>query len=176
MNRTLYAITQDVIDLNNRLDEIEGDCSRWPEGEAALTAWMDSLGSEQAAKLDGYVGLIRQLEMEAKAAHAESVEWDQKSRNLDSRARRLKDRLKEYLTLTGQSRATTATGRIVTIQANGGVAPVIFADSIDPTAIPDALCTVRREPNRVAIRDALERGESLPFARIGERGTSLRIK
>ena len=64
-------ITADLAQLNDLLDDIEGDMSRLGEMEPAVTAWLDAIAGEEAAKLDGYVHWIRHLQMEAAAARAE---------------------------------------------------------------------------------------------------------
>lgn len=61
MNRSLWEIDDDLWKVNELLDEVEGDLSRFGEAEGAVTAWLDALGEEQAKKLDSYRGLIRHL-------------------------------------------------------------------------------------------------------------------
>src|SRR4051812_6848791 len=108
MARALYELTADLHQLNDLLEEIEGDLSRCGEMEPTVTAWLDALADEQAAKLDGYVGLIRQLQMEAAAAKAEEEQWAAKRKAREGRARFLELRLKAHLEATGQPKVTTA--------------------------------------------------------------------
>jgi hypothetical protein len=60
----------------------------------------------------------------------------------------------------------------VTAAQNGGLAPLIIT-SVD---IPEEFCRVIREADKTLIRELLEAGERLPFAELGERGRSIRIK
>ena len=49
-------------------------------------------------------------------------------------------------------------------------------DLLDCETIPEAYQKVTKSPNKQAIREALEKGEKLSFARLGNREKSLRIK
>lgn len=176
MSRPLFEITDDLLKLNDLLDEVEGDVSRFGEMEPAITAYMDSLAGEEAAKLDAYVNLIRQLESEAAVAKAEAEQYAKKAKTRESRAAWLKERLKMHMEQTGQGKVDTERGRTVTIQRNGGKLPVTVNDSVDLNAIPLWCVKIVRSVDTDAVRSALERGEALDFARLGERGTHLRIK
>ena len=63
----------------------------------------------------------------------------------------------------------------VSIQANGGKAPLVV-DEFDPNAWPTRFQEVKAMPKLDEVRAALEAGDTLEFARIGERGRSLRIR
>ena len=62
------------------------------------------------------------------------------------------------------------------IQKNGGKAPLVLSDDFNIMEIPEAFQLWDVKPNNEAIRKALETGEELSFARLGERGESLRLK
>ena len=49
-------------------------------------------------------------------------------------------------------------------------------DSVSPTELPEKFQKVNVEIDKTAIRSALEAGEDLDFARLGDRGASIRIK
>lgn len=49
-------------------------------------------------------------------------------------------------------------------------------DGLSTTELPEQFQKVSIDPNTTAIREALERGEKLDFAQLGERGISIRIK
>lgn len=181
MPRPLYAITADLHQLNDLLDDIEGDLSRLGEMEPAVTGWLDLLGEEQAAKLDGFIHLIRTLQMEATAAKAEEEQWAAKRKARESRAKYLETKLLRHLEATGQTKVTTASGRVVSVVKNGGVAPVEInaAYTPDDVEVPSDCVRIKREFDKAMIRERLEAGGvGLPpnFATLGERGTSLRVK
>jgi len=156
------------------MNECDDELSR--EASEAFDEWFGELSKNEAAKLDGYVGLIKTLEMEAAAAKAEAEQYTMKARSRENRAKWLKERVKGYLEATGRTKVETATKRTIAIQANGGAVPVMLMDSIDPASIPDEFAVVRRTPNTEAIREYLAAGGQLPFASLGVRGTHLRIR
>jgi hypothetical protein len=172
---TLFELTSDLRALDELLEERDGDITD-PEVERAVTNWFAELSSNEGAKLDCYVGYIRTLEMEASAARAEAEQYEAKAKTREKRVAWLKDRVKLHLEQTHRAKVETATKRVIAIQPNGGMAPLLMADPLDPAALPDEYVRVKREPDREAIRRALADGAVLPFARLGEKGTHLRIR
>lgn len=171
---TLYAIADELLALNGLLDEREGDISD-PDVSAAFDAWFDEIAQDQASKLESCVGLLSTWEMEIVAAKSEVDQWAAKVRTREKRRDHFKARLKQFLELTGQPKATTSHGRTLSIRANGGKLPLDLDDPLDPAKVPDSLCRIRREIDRAAVIAALEAGEDLPFARLLPRGSHLRI-
>ena len=114
--------------------------------------------------------------MEESAAKAERDQYDMIARARGNAATRLKLRLHDYLRITGRDKVQTETGRTIAVVKNGGKAPLKVADSIDLDSLPPELVKVSKTLNNDAVRERLEAGESLPFASLAERGTSLRIR
>ena len=54
-----------------------------------------------------------------------------------------------------------------------GKPPLIVEENV---TIPDQFCRIKYEPNKTVIREALERGEELVFARLGNAGQVLTIR
>ena len=173
--RPLYEITLDLMNLNNLLDEIEGDLSRLGERESAVTAWMDALAGEESHKLDGYLNLIRMLEMEASTARAEADQYLAKARTRENRATWLKESLKQHLVLLGKLKVQTRAGRTVVVQRNGGMPRLVIADGTNPVNVEDKFVRTIQEIDREAVRQALESGEEVSWARLENPGTHLRI-
>jgi len=171
---TLFDIGEDLRALALLMDECDDELSR--EATEAFDEWFAELSKNEATKLDGYVGLIKTLEMEATAATAEAEQYLMKARVRKSRVKWLKERIKGYLETTERKKVETATKRTIAIQANGGALPVLLDESIDPASIPDEFIVVSRTPNTARIWEHLSAGGSLPFATLGVRGTHLRIR
>jgi hypothetical protein len=166
--RSLFAITADLVAVAESIDD-SGELS--PDVEA----FFGTLETEEAEKLDNYVNLVKQLDAEAVAAVAEAEQYRAKATARTNAVARLKARLKLHLEQTGRTKVATTTNRTIRIQANGGKVPLILADGLDAYALPGAFQKVTVSPNTEAIRDALEAGEQLPFAALGEKETHLRI-
>jgi hypothetical protein len=174
MKRTLYDIGDDIRALMDLMDEQGPELA--PEVDAALSIWFAELESDEARKLDGCTGMIRQWEMEAAACRAEADQWSMKARHREGNISRMKDRLKGYIEASGRKKVETASGRVLAVQANGGKVPVILAEPLDPAILPDHLAITRRIPDTDAIRAALESGEPLAFAHLAARGSHLRVR
>jgi len=164
---TLFEIGDD---LKAMLNMIQDD----GEIDDALVEWMERLQEQEAEKLDAYVGLIRILEGEEAVAKAEAEQFAQKAKARGNRIKQLKERMRDHLTATGRDKATTATGRILKVQANGGKVPIEI-DQVPVKDLPFEFVKVIREVDREAVAEALTKGEELPFARLQKKGTHLRI-
>ena len=171
--KSLFEIGDEFAQIHALLHETGGELT--PEIEGHVTAWLESLADEEAAKMDGYAAYIKFLDMEAVAAKAEAEQWAKRAQVRTNAAKRLKDRVRDHLTATGRTKVTSAKGVVISVQANGGKPP-LEVDTVDPATVPDHLCRVVRSLDGDAVRAAIEAGETLPFARLGDRGTHLRIR
>jgi len=172
---TLFQISDDLRALADLVNDYEGDIDD-PAVTPAFDAWFAELEAAQATKLDGYVGLIRQWEMEEAASKEEAERWAKRASVRANRVQRLKARLMDYMTLTGQPKLTTAEGRTIAVQNNGGVLPIIPAgweQNVDLDAYPQFS---KRVLDPKAVRDALADGKEVPFAALGDRGSHVRIR
>lgn len=61
----------------------------------------------------------------------------------------------------------------MTISLSMGKPPILLDEDIQ---VPEQFCRVEYEPDKRVIRDAIERGEHLPFARLGNPSPVLTIK
>lgn len=168
---TLFHIEADHLALMAILEECGPELT--PEQDATIAAWFEEISGNEEAKLDGYVGIIRLKEADAALARAEVDRWQAQLRSAENGIARLKDRMRGFMQLTGRDRITTAAGRVIAIQRNGGKAPLQVDGA--PEDLPPAYRVVEYRADNDAIRAALEEGE-LPFARLLPRGTQVRIR
>lgn len=144
-----------------------------PEAELDQQIIKDTLEGLDGAyddKVEGWCKVIKNLDAEAKALKEESKRLQGRQKTIENNIDRMKSALMESLKATGK---TEAGGLLkAKIQKNGGLLPVI----VDDVEIPEEFQKVTIEANKEAIRDALEQGKELSFARYGERGESIRIK
>lgn len=168
--RTLFEIGAEF----NAIDTIFSEEEAMEFADDAFNDWLDQLAEEEAVKLDNYCAYIHQLEMEATAAKAEAEQWQAKARSRLNRIDWLKGRMKQHMEQRGVTDLETATGRRIAIQANGGKLPLVLSDGLCAEELPAWFCTTVIDP--AAIRAALEKGDKLDFARLGERGSHLRVR
>ncbi len=165
--QTLLAMTDDMLAIEQQLEA--GDGVMTDEQAAAL----DKLLADIDQKADNYAALIRSLELRATARRA-ALEGLKKLISSDERsADFLTERLKMAMEKLGRKKMETERFRI-TVANNGGKVPL---EIYDETLIPDKFMIP--QPAKIdndGIRQAIEAGEDIPGAKLGQRGTSLRIK
>lgn len=165
---SLFNITGQWLELKDMLCECTDDA----ELEQVIKDSLEGVQGELEVKAANYIYVIQQIEMEADRAEQLEYEWSMKKKIRRSNVARLKQALKDVMTVTDQPelRAGDYTLKIV---KNGGVAPLIIDK---PDAVPDNMTKVIIEPDKDRIRQYLDEGNSCKWAHIAERGTHLSIK
>lgn len=118
--------------------------------------------------------------MEARArARATEAERLRRLAESDEKAvARLKNRLQWFFERHGLGKIETARFRLG-LQNNGGKLPLLITEDAKPEEAEERFHKViptRVEFDKDAVRQALEAGEELPFAKLGERGKRIVIK
>lgn len=170
--RSLLDITADMRALDDLLEDVGGDISD-PQVEAAVSQWFAELDQDLNTKVDGYCGLIRQKELLASARRAEADQLLLRARTEENQVKSLKERLKFAMTERGLKKAGNV--RTASVCGNGGKQPVEI-DPIEARTLPPRFQKVLIDIDADKVREALEAGEELAFARILPRGTHLRVK
>jgi len=171
ITRTLFAISDDLEKLNELLEECGDDTQ---QGEL-IDNWFEHLGAERNRKLDNYCALIAEMLARAEGRKAEAKRLIELASIEESRVKFLRDRLKLFFEAHNIKTVETARYRL-SLARNGGKAPLIMKDGVLPTELPNHFQRVSIDPDTTAIREALERGEKLDFAVLGDRGTRVYIK
>lgn len=141
-----------------------------PEDEQAFLDTLEGLTGEISVKTDNCAAIIRELEAESEKFDKEADYYQKRANALHNSAQKLKDYVKEQL--EGMNLKEIKGDRfIVKVQNAGGKRKLILTDDV-----PDKYQKIIYEPDKEKIREALEKGERLPFAMLAERGTCLRIK
>lgn len=171
--QSLYDIEGDLIALWDLLAETGGDVST-PDVESTIDEWFASINNDLRTKVDGYCCLISEIESRAAARLTESTRLRQLA-NIDSRsAKGLRDRLHGFMERSGTKRLDTNRYR-VTVAQNGGKRPLLVNDDVDPELWKDFAVQPPPEIDLAALREHLDSGNVLEWARLGDRGSHLRI-
>lgn len=173
---TLYEISQDLHALEEILTETGGEI---PDGEIGeqLESWFAQVGEAYTQKLDNMAALIRHFESLADAAALEAKRLSALAAMRDNAAKRLKERVKQFL--IEHSISKLATPRFsLSVANNGGALPLAYPKAWDanPEQIPAAFKLVRYDVNKEALREALRNDSAPDGVSLGERGNHLRIK
>jgi hypothetical protein len=167
--KSLYELTADAMRLAEALEQSSGEVT--PE----LETWFDQTAGDTGVKLDNYLDLIEHLDMEEARCDQMLDQWKKRKQVRTASKERLKARLKQHLEATKQDKVTTATGRVIALQAAGG-RPPLQIDDVNPREVASIFTRTFVEFDKDMIRDTLESGGTLPFARLLPRGTSLRVR
>lgn len=168
--KTLFELSQDMIDLEIALDEAEDEQSRNILLDAHLHTEQDV-----KVKLDGYASLIKELQARAEARKAEAVRIQVLSKTDANKASDLLDRLKAFFEERDLPKIETAHYSL-NLVLNGGKVPLIL--SVPVEELPEQFRRTVQviEPDNDAIRQAIEAGEEVPGAYLAERGKRINIR
>lgn len=164
----LYELTTDLLTLQELLESPLDD-------EEILKDTLEGVQGEYELKLEAYCKVIKNLEADMDALKAEAKRLTDKRKVLENNVDRLKKAMFDSMKATGTEKVK---GQLFTvaIQRNGGKLPVIVADNVDTSKLPDNLVIVTESPALDAIRELLEAGKVIEGFTLGQRGESLRIK
>lgn len=138
--------------------------------EEAVFDTIELIEMDMDDKADAYAAIITAMSGDVDVISAEEKRLNDRKRAIENRISSMKQNLYTMMQITGRTKFKTALHSFA-IQKNGGAAPIVWSEKPVP-----AEWLKPGEPNVIAIRKALEAGEELDFAALGERGESLRIR
>lgn len=156
----LTAEYQALLDLGDSID---------PKDQQTFLDTLESMDYEVGLKADSYAAVRTMLKGRSDVIKGEIARLQAVLKTLDGNISRMEDSLQTAMTQMGKNEIKTDLHRFRIVN-NGGVLPIVIDGDV-----PDSYTKVILEPDMVKIRAALDAGEQLPFAHLGERGTHLRI-
>lgn len=139
--------------------------------EEAVMDTIEMIEADMDIKADGYAKIMKSMDGDVDKISEEIKRLQERKASITNRKNWLKSGLENMMRTTGRTKFKTALFSF-NIQKNGGAVPVV----IDPTMTVPAEWLKPGDPDTVKIRKYLEAGNTLPFAELGERGESLRIR
>lgn len=139
--------------------------------EEAIYDTIEMIEIDMDAKADNYAKIIKSMDGDMTKIDAEIKRLQERKASISGRKDWLKLQLENMMRTTGRTKFKTALFSF-NIQKNGGLAPLILNPE---TPVPSEWLKPG-EPDNGKIREYLQSGGSLPFASLGERGESLRIR
>jgi hypothetical protein len=133
---------------------------------------MEGIQGELDIKCDSYVVVIRQLEAQVEMIDAELIRLEKNKSALTNNIKRMKAAVLDTIQMTGSRKMVTDHFKL-SIVKNGGKQPM-EVDEIEK--IPQDYLTMKPVANMEKIRQELEGGGQLDFARLKERGEHLGIR
>ncbi|AFY61850.1 siphovirus Gp157 family protein [Synechococcus sp. PCC 6312] len=170
---TILELSSDLVDLKEEVTF----CHDSEDAEELMSSYLIECvdGAKDHKRLDNYVALISEFERQAEARKKEAERLNTLAKIDESLSKRLRTALKNHLENIGLRKISTERYNI-NIVKSGGLKPLILDPDLDPDDLPEPYKVTLINPDKVAIRAALEAGESLPFASLGERSETLRIQ
>ena len=142
------------------------------EDEQAYRDTLEGLQGELDDKVSQWARCIKNLEGERDAIKAEGDRLTKRAKSIDNEVKHMKETLLMYLKAAGVSKAGDAVIK-ASIVKNGGQAPLEI--DLIPVDLPEDFQKITIDADKEAIRAALEGGQQLEWARIGERGEHIKI-
>jgi hypothetical protein len=164
----LFELTEEYMQLLEMAEDPDID----PE---VLADTMEGLTGEIEDKADGYAYVIDSINADVDMIDKEIKRLQARKKVLTGNADRIKQHLRACMEAIGMRKIKTAK-HTFTIAKNGGKIPVVVTDDWELYDVDVDLVDVKKTLNLDATRAYLENGGYLPFAELGERGESLRIK
>jgi hypothetical protein len=168
---TIFEISGEWTALIELLEETGGDVSD-PDVSAYVDKCFEEIDVDLERKVDGYLVVINELKARADARKAEADRLAKRARVDTTTIKTMKERLTYYLQLIGREKIETERFK-VTVANAGGKQPLTIDDGPLPTDWVDVKTT--ETPAKDRIRAFLDQGNTLPFARLEERGKVLRV-
>jgi hypothetical protein len=158
--KNLFNIDAELYEVYSEIENNGGEMS--PELEAAL----EITEAERMTKGEGYVYVIKQLKSQADLLKAEAKRLQEIAKQYENSADKLADRLLQSVIAHGQIKTA-----FVTISTRKSKSVSITDESL----LKAEYLRIKTEPNKTAIKEALESGQDVQGALIVE-NYSLNIK
>lgn len=137
--------------------------------EEAVYDTIEMIEADMDTKADRYAQIIKSMDGDAAQIDAEIKRLQERKASIQKRRDWMKQGLYDSMKATGRTKFKTALFSF-NIQKNGGAKPVDFLDTVPAAWLKPG------DPDTKRIREYLEAGNKLPFAVLGDRGESLRIR
>lgn len=160
---TLYELTADYLNLLELAEDPDID-------EQAFLDTLEGIEGAIEDKAEAYAIIIGDLLAKADRITSEAKRLNAWADSLTKHADKMKETLMYSMDAVGKKKIETEHFRIG-IAGNGGKKPLKIT-----AEVPEQYMFMKPEIDTRAIRDALESGEELYFAHLGERGRHLNIK
>ena len=160
---SLYELTGSYLAVQNMLCDEDVD-------EQMILDTLESIEGELEDKADNYAKIIRELDSIVKARKEEAKRLTDSAKVVDNRIKVLKNNLYNSMKATGKTKFATDLFSFSIVKNGGKQALTIDGD------VPAEYTKTVVENDTDKIRQALEEGTELSFARLEPRGESLRIK
>ena len=164
---TLYELTGEYLALLEMAEDPDTDAE-------ALADTLESLDYDIEEKADAYVAVIGELNNDVAKIDAEIKRLTARKKTISGNADRIKQNLQDTMAAIGKRKLKTAL-HTISIAKNGGKVPLVI-DDVDIEELPDCFVKIEKSIDKAMIREYLEGGRELAYARFGDPGYHLTIR
>ncbi len=164
VNLSMYQMTAEWLNVFEMLYD-----SEIPED--AVLDTIEMIEADMDDKADNYAKIMKEMDGNISKIDDEIKRLQSRKQTISNRKAWLKSSLERMMRETGRTKFKTALFSFG-IQKNGGKIPVVY----DPDTPVPAEWRKPGDPDTEKVRKFLETGNTLPFAVLGDRGESLRIR
>lgn len=140
-------------------------------GDENLEAILTTINDEIETKAENYAKVMANMESDIDAIDKEIERLQNRKATIKNGIARMKETLYQNMKQIGKEKFKTELFTF-TIAKNGGKQPI----AIQEDQVPQEYKVATYSTNKDLIREVLERGIELPFAKFEERGETLRIR
>lgn len=163
---TLYELTDNYRQILAMMEEEDID-------QEAIKDTLEALSGDITEKAESYAIIMKELEAEAEKLKKEEDRLKRRRTALENHKEAMKDSLRNAMEMTGKKKFKTEHFSF-SIQKNGGSLPVIIENA---DALPERFKIFSWKADTEQLRNYLEMmGGNVGYAKLGERGESLRIR
>lgn len=173
MKANIFELDAEINKIAEAFDKLE-EAGTEQEFLDSVEVYFGNLLDDRDRKLDAYADLVAHYKNLSELRKKESKRLAELAQSDENRADRLKGRLKQYLDFAEITRIDTPYHRI-SVCGNGGLTPLIVDEDLDLNKIHGSYVLIKRELNTAEVRASLTAGDDVPFARLGDRGSHVRI-
>lgn len=166
MGESLFDLVGEYKELYAMLTDTDED-----DKELVETS-LETVQFEIEKKAEGYLAILERLDMEEAAAEKQKEYWTKVVNARKNGKKWMKQHIADAMMMMGVDEIQ-AGGKKFKLQPNGGVLPLQFVPNKE---VPQNYMKITYEKDNDKIRKALESGEKLDFAYLGQRGKSVRVK
>ena len=158
---SLWNLLEELQRVDEAIDRHEGE-----DIPVELVAIFDQLETELDDRHEQFAWLMRKLTAESAMLKEQSKRFGDESKRLGNIVDRMKAQMKTAMEATGKKKLGA-----FSVCKTGGKAPLLIDGEV-----PEEFIKYEPSQDKEKIRQYLESGGELDFAKIGERGTHIRIR
>jgi hypothetical protein len=166
MSTSLYDLTNEFLEVMNRLEELIED-------EQTLNDTLDSLKAPLEEKAENIIKYMRSLESLAQAKKDEAKRLQESAASDLKKAERLKSYLDENLKRAGLKNLQAG---VFEVKYKKGSEVVDISDDVDFYSLPASIVKIKKEVSKTEAKKLLKEGNEIPGISLVRKPDSLVIK